>query len=77
MEPFDSIVDCKYESYHAVCHVNDVFHVYRIRTVPDNKSRNISEVFLVRRGAVGVLGNWREGAGWVKGGANGVSLQTT
>jgi hypothetical protein len=46
-------------------------------TVPDNKSRNIPEVVLVRRWAVGVLEIWREGVGWVKGGANGVSLQAT
>jgi hypothetical protein len=45
--------------------------------VPDSKSRNISEVVLVRRWTVGVLGIWREGVGWVKGGANGVSLQAT
>jgi hypothetical protein len=44
---------------------------------PDNKSRNIPEVVLVRRWAVAVLGIWREGVGWVKGGANGVSLQAT
>jgi hypothetical protein len=46
-------------------------------TVPDKKSRNIPEVVLVRRWAVGVLGIWREGVGWVKGGADGVSLQAT
>jgi hypothetical protein len=46
-------------------------------SVPDNKSRNIPEVVLVRRWAVGVPGIWREGVGWVKGGANGVSLQAT
>ncbi len=46
-------------------------------TIPDNKSRNIPEVVLVRRWAVGVLGIWRKGVGWVKGGANGVSLQAT
>jgi hypothetical protein len=46
-------------------------------TVPDNKSRNIPEVDLVRRWAVGVLGIWRGGVGWFKGGANGVSLQAT
>jgi hypothetical protein len=45
--------------------------------VPDNKSRNIPEVVLVRRCEVGVLGIWREGVGWVKGWANGVSLQAT
>ncbi len=45
--------------------------------VPDNKSRNIPEVVLVRRWAVGALGSRREGVGWVKGGANGVSLQAT
>jgi hypothetical protein len=46
-------------------------------TVPDNKSRNIPEVVLVRRWAVGVLAIWRGGVSWVKGGANGVSLQAT
>jgi hypothetical protein len=45
--------------------------------VPDNKSQNIPEVVLVRRWAVGVLGIWRGGVGWVKGGANGVSLSAT
>ncbi len=45
--------------------------------VPVSKSRNIPEVVLVRRWAVGVLGIWRGGVGWVKGGANGVSLQAT
>jgi hypothetical protein len=45
--------------------------------VPDSKSRNIPEVVLVRRRAVGVLGIWRGGVGWVKGVANGVSLQAT
>jgi hypothetical protein len=49
----------------------DVIHV------PDIKSRNVPEVVLVRRWAVGVLGIWRGGVGWVKGGANGVSLQAT
>jgi hypothetical protein len=34
-----------------------------------SKSRNIPEVVLVRRWAVGVLGIWRGGVGWVKGGA--------
>jgi hypothetical protein len=46
-------------------------------SVPDNKSRNIPEVVLVRRWTVGVLGIWRGGVGWLKGGANGVSLQAT
>ncbi len=36
--------------------------------VPDNKSRNIPEVVFVRRWAVGVLGIWREGVGWERGG---------
>ncbi len=45
--------------------------------VPDNKSRNIPEVVLVRRWAVGVLGIWRGRDSWVKGGASGVSLQAT
>ncbi len=45
--------------------------------VPDSKSRNIPEVVLVRRWAVGILGIWKEGVGWVKGGAIGVSLQAT
>jgi hypothetical protein len=39
--------------------------------VPDSKSRNIPEVVLVRRWAVRVLGIWREGVGWVKGGQMG------
>ncbi len=45
--------------------------------VPDSKSRNIPEVIVVRRGAVGVLGIWEGLVNWVKGGANGVSLQAT
>jgi hypothetical protein len=45
--------------------------------VPDSKSRNIPEVVFVWRWAVGVLGIWREWDSWVKGGANGVSLQAT
>ncbi len=45
--------------------------------VPVSKSRNIPKVVLLRRWAVGVLGIWRGGVGWVKGGANGVSLQAT
>ncbi len=37
----------------------------RIGTVPDSKSRNIPEVVIVRRWAVGVLGIWRGGTvGW-------------
>jgi hypothetical protein len=47
------------------------------RSVPDSKSRNIPEVVFERRWAVGVLGIWREGVGWVKGGANGVSLSAS
>jgi hypothetical protein len=46
-------------------------------TVPDSKSRNIPEVVIVRRGAGGVLGICGEWVSWVKGGANGVSLQAT
>jgi hypothetical protein len=34
-------------------------------SVPDNKSRNIPEVVLVRRWAVGVRGIWRGGVGCV------------
>jgi hypothetical protein len=45
--------------------------------VPDSKSRNIPEVVLVRHWAVGILGIWKGGVGWVKGGAIGVSLQAT
>ncbi len=45
--------------------------------VPDNKSRNIPEVVIVRRGAGGVLGIWEGWVNWVKGGAYGVSLQAT
>jgi hypothetical protein len=37
-------------------------------SVPDSKSRNIPEVVIVRRGAVGVLGIWNEWDSWVKGG---------
>jgi hypothetical protein len=48
-----------------------------IFTVPDNKSRNIPEVFFVRRWAVGVLGIWREGVGWERGGSRWVSLSAT
>ncbi len=48
-----------------------------LKGVPDSKSRNIPEVVIVRRGAVGVLGIWRGWDRWVKGGANGVSLQAT
>jgi hypothetical protein len=51
--------------------------IFKFIFVPDNKSLNIPEVVLVRRWTVGVLGVWREGVGWVKGGANGVSLQAT
>jgi hypothetical protein len=47
------------------------------RSVPNNKSRNIPEVVIVRRGAGGVLGIWEGWVNWVKGGTNGVSLQAT
>ncbi len=46
-------------------------------TVLKSKSRNIPEVVIVRRGAGGVLGIWEGWVSWVKGGANGVSLQAT
>jgi hypothetical protein len=46
-------------------------------SVPDSKSRNIPEVVIVRRWAVGVLGIWKGWDSWVKGGANRVSLQAT
>jgi hypothetical protein len=46
-------------------------------SVPDSKSWNIPEVVIVRRWAVGVLGIWKGWDGWVKGGANRVSLQAT
>jgi hypothetical protein len=52
-------------------------HLFNVTTVPDSKSRNIPEVVLVGRWAIGVLGIWREGVGWVRGGTNGVSLQAT
>jgi hypothetical protein len=48
-----------------------------IVTVSDKRIRNIPEVVVVRRGAVGFLGIWRRGESWVKGGANEVSLQAT
>jgi hypothetical protein len=51
------------------------FSIYGI--VPIGKSRNIPEVVIVRRGAGGVLGIWEGWVNWVKGGANGVSLQAT
>jgi hypothetical protein len=44
--------------------------IAQVQTVPDNKSRNIPEVVLVRRWAVGVLRIWRGegqlGEGWGK-----------
>jgi hypothetical protein len=49
----------------------------RIDIVPDSKSRNIPEVVLVGRWAVGVLEIWKGWDSRVKGGANGVSLQAT
>jgi hypothetical protein len=51
-------------------------HIFAL-IVPDSKSRNIPEVVIVRRWAVGVLGIWEGWDGWVKGGANRVSLQAT
>jgi hypothetical protein len=45
---------------------------FRRVLVPDRRSRNIPEVVLVRRWAVGVLGIWRGedlGEGWDKGGS--------
>jgi hypothetical protein len=51
--------------------------VITIISVPDNKSRNIPEVVVVRRRAGKVLGIWGGWINWVKGGANGVSLQAT
>jgi hypothetical protein len=50
---------------------------YEYTAVPDSKSRKIPEVVIARRGAVGVLGIWKGWVNWVKGGANGVSLQAT
>jgi hypothetical protein len=41
----------------------DFIMCFSIPPVPDNKSRNIPEVVLVRRWAVGVLGIWRGGGG--------------
>jgi hypothetical protein len=41
--------------------------------VPDRRIRNISEVVLVRRWAVGVLGIWK-GRVWVKGGGKSGSV---
>ncbi len=52
-------------------------HFRTVIFVSDKRIRNIPEVVLVRRGAVGFLGIWRGGESWVKGGANGVSLQAT
>jgi hypothetical protein len=52
-------------------------YIFMAQSVPDNKSRNIPEVVIVRRGAGGVLRIWEGWVNWVKGGANGVSLQAT
>jgi hypothetical protein len=44
----------------------------KIISVPDRRSRNVPEVVVVRRWAVGVLGIWRGeglGEGWNKGGS--------
>jgi hypothetical protein len=46
-------------------------------SVSDKRIRNIPEIVLVRRGAVGFLGISKGGESWVKGRANGVSLQAT
>jgi hypothetical protein len=54
----------------TVCRCMVQLHLYLIIPVPD-RSRNIPEVVLVRRWAVGVLGIWRGedlGEGWDKGG---------
>ncbi len=48
-----------------------------VLVVPDNKSRNIPEVVVVRRRAGGVRGIREGWVNRVKGGANGVSLQAT
>ncbi len=48
----------------------------QILPVLDKRIRNIPEVVLVRRGQLG-SGNLEGGESWVKGGANGVSLQAT
>jgi hypothetical protein len=56
----------------------ELFHrTVGVSRVPISKSRNIPEVVIVRRGAGGVLGIWEGWVCWVKGGANGVSLQAT
>jgi hypothetical protein len=59
------------------CFCGSTVDIINILSVPDNKSRNIPEVVLVRRWAVGVLGIWSGRDSWVKGGENGVSLQAT
>ncbi len=46
------------------------FLSYKV-VVPDNKSRNIPEVVLVRRWVVGVLGIWKEGVGGTQRGDKG------
>jgi hypothetical protein len=64
-------------SYHSKTSEYSEIHLEQFTSVPDNKSRNIPEVVLVGRWAVGVLGIWKGWDSWVKGGANGVSLQAT
>jgi hypothetical protein len=45
--------------------------------VPDSKSRNIPEVIIAGAGQVEFWEFGEGGSDWVKGGANGVSLQAT
>jgi hypothetical protein len=69
------------ECYMSGCYVAGRFASGRFVApdviVPSSKSRNIPEVVIIRRGAGGVLGIWEGWVNWVKGGANGVSLQAT
>ncbi len=62
---------------HVLVHALIPPYPTNVLIVPNNKSRNIPEVVIVRRGAGGVLGIWEWWVNWVKGGANGVSLQAT
>jgi hypothetical protein len=66
-----------YVGIHVCMCIYVCMQVSRYVVVPDSKSRNIPEVVIVRRWAVGVLEIWKGWDSWVKGGANRVSLQAT
>ncbi len=71
-----SVVEAKNSQKVGPCMINSRAS-FNVSSVPDSKSRNIPEVVIVRRWAVGVLGLWKGWDSWVKGGANRVSLRAT